>query len=72
MLDQAIQLVWIFFQPVTKTRDIRSWEWRIFFVKPLVLPLLRKIEIPPIHCRNLKYVAGQEIRPGPTKHGDII
>ena len=30
-------------------------------------PLLRKIEISLIHCKNLKHDAGKEIRTGPTK-----
>ena len=32
---------------------------------------LPKIEISPTHRRNLKYDAGQEIRPRPTISGDI-
>ena len=35
-------------------------------------PLLRKIEISPIHCNNIKYITGQEIRHGPTKYSDVI
>ena len=33
--------------------------------------LLRNIEISSTHCRNFKYDAGQEIRPEPTKSGDV-
>ena len=35
------------------------------------LLFLRKIKISPIHRWNLKYGAGQEIRPGPPKLGDV-
>ena len=36
-----------------------------------VLSFLRKIEISPTDFRNLKYCAGQEIQPRPTRLGDI-
>ena len=50
----VIQPEWISLQHVTKKWDTRLQERRCFFRKHFSLPPLRKIEIYPIHHRNLK------------------
>ena len=67
----AIRSEWVFLQCVTKNMGYAFAGVEKLIWGKKFLPLIWKIEMSPIHCRNSKYDAGQEVRPRRPKTGDV-
>ena len=67
----TIQPEWIFLQRMTIQGIYLRRSGEDSLGNLFALPIIRKIEISPTHCRNFKYDSSQEIRPRPTRPGDI-
>ena len=68
---QAIQLEWIFLQHVKKHGIRVCGSGEDYSGNLFALPILRKIKISPIHCRNLKYIFVKKSRSGTIKPGEL-